>query len=281
MCQSCDDRVAEWMESETEEHPKMLLVLSTQMCNRPLATSVDCIAYLTEKSKSALQSGLSLPCVIARGANEIKPRLSKLDGIKCSVSQPHDEKMDYWWSVRCPYHPARLQLTTSKLEDREEAASKMIPGLIRIRLPDLTFRCANEYKSPDKLLKNEELLKNPVEEQVRTDKNFGNAERNPPYKLSEFFPERARIVKATLEELRRLFHEVKSYKTGLSEYKKPVKQKLLEKVLENFYSANSGLGVLRPDMKQWKEDDYKNVQLLSYILKLLDVYSDVCQDMRN
>ncbi|MDR3155728.1 MAG: hypothetical protein LBT90_01320 [Holosporaceae bacterium] len=245
MCQSCDDRVAEWMGSKYETHPNNLLVLSTQMCNRPLASPVDCTAVLFLPNATEKSSTLVLPNIA-----EWSPKTSSLTMVssvktetQISASLLPIHTGQYQWKLKYVYHCPRLQ------------CCGMVPGLIRIRVPALTLRNTNEHKPTSKKLK----LINLDEEPFRTDSLFMLTEGN--YKFKELFPERAKIAAATADSLSSLLENIGTAQPLLA--------------------RNTALGQLANhfSMALLAAKNDNNINALSYAFKLLDIYSDIYPGM--
>ncbi|MDR1207809.1 MAG: hypothetical protein LBJ89_00490 [Holosporales bacterium] len=278
MCQSCDDRVAEWMQRGSN-HPTNLLVLSAQMCNRSLASSVDCIAVLKNKIERA-PSPLKLP---AERLWKKEPTTDTRENVTVNVENIEGRK-GWHWEICYPYHPARLQL--------EPGTRKMVKGLIRVRVPALTLRRTDEYQSPGKYFDATETGQKwktmfwntaPHCEPVWIDENFNG--RQKEYSLPAVFPRRAGIVSATCEYLKDKF-----YVKGQNKFRLGINGSLLTEsstlpasvpLLNVWLNFNSALGFIilhnvrhRIEMRTPTVDNI-DLHVLSYALKLLDVYSDV------
>jgi hypothetical protein len=225
MCQSCDDRIADWMGLEGVNHPKSLLVLSAQMCNRQLEASADYTLHL-----------------VGKGSKK------------------------YGWSPKDVQHPGRLGEVKSA-------------NITRIRIPALTIRFGAEYEPPFGNSGRFKTTENwwstdPGQEQVVFDENFDGKMRE--WELGELFPRRAAVVRNTCKRLKPRFAAFAI--EPVSMYGKAP----LADVVENLQSAQRFLASPAESsdgegqtMRANSQNDFCRYHVLSYALKLLDVYSDV------
>jgi hypothetical protein len=289
MCQSCDDRVAEWMTS-VEKHPQNLLVLSAQMCNRPLAASADCNAVLalpehtkegnlTKEAENELTNPQmlyfsSVPTLQQKSIPDGSARNRVIGTLPDEYNAlstiplpklPRFSPNKYRWKLKYPYHPARLQ-----------SGKPMVPGLIRIRVPALTRRRADEYKSPEVQFADPgSLPSSPGQEQVRIATTF-YSDNEDTYYLSDFFPKRADIATATYNDLNRLAGQWHGPKR-----KEPANVWGFSSTLFSCVCCLGKASITQSKLPSEKTQVCGNAfpYVFSYGLKLLDVYSDVFPDM--